>query len=237
MNERTESHGMFLGAIALALFGIFAPYKWHDMPSRITNSALVLALFLALWAVGIWLPSPAKGVKKSMAALLIAAGACALITGVVLFLDSSAPVDDAYLFYWVEITNPNDLRALLPVHITSRSPGTFEKVDPWWAPWGSEKSASPLDTTTPYWSIGKEMKVFFSFVRAGALYGRAIRAGDYLIQYDATLKDVNYHFDEHLNIEAHDGSLVQKIDVWRMVVPGGQQSLVYSADSSKSPIQ
>jgi hypothetical protein len=77
----------------------------------------------------------------------------------------------------------------------------------------------------------------FPWVRGGAKYGRSISAGEYLIQYDATHKDVNYHFDEHLNIYAVDGSLVQKIDVWRNVVPGGDRKLVYSADTSKEPIQ
>jgi hypothetical protein len=37
MNERTETRVMFLGAAALALFGIFAPYRWHDMPGWLTN--------------------------------------------------------------------------------------------------------------------------------------------------------------------------------------------------------
>lgn len=89
MDERTETRVMFLVATALALFGVFAPYHWHDMPSWLTNSALVLALFLAIWAGLIWMPSPAKGLKKSMAAFLIASGACALIVGVVLYLDQT----------------------------------------------------------------------------------------------------------------------------------------------------
>lgn len=147
----------------------------------------------------------------------------------------SDAVDNDYLFYWADISNSKGTH--FPVYIRSRTSGTFENVDPWWAPWGSEKSASPTDPNTPYMSIGHQMKVFFPFVRWAVLYGRAIPVGDYLIQYDATLKDTNYHFDEHLIIIENDGSLVQKIDVWKMTVPdSGDRALVYSADSSINPI-
>lgn len=103
MDERTESRALALAAIALTLFGIFAPYKWHDMPNWATNSALILALLCALWAAFIWLPSPAKGLKKSMAALLIAGGTCALITGIVMYFDPSL-VKPEYDFPWVYAT-------------------------------------------------------------------------------------------------------------------------------------
>lgn len=235
MKERTESRVLALMALALGLFGFSAPYKWHDMSSWITNSALLLALFLAIWAALLCLPSPARGAKRSMAAMLIAGGICALIAGIVFWLDPTS--DNDYLFYAVDIADPKDIAANLPVYIRTPSSGTFEIVDPWWAPWGSEKTIYPEDKTNPYWSIGHEMKVAFRVVRGGAKYGRSIPAGDYIIQYDATFKDINYHFDEHLNIQAHDGILIQKIDVWRLIVPGGKQALVYSGDSSKSPIR
>jgi hypothetical protein len=89
MDERTESRVLYLAAVALALFGIFAPYKWHEMPNWITNSALFLALFLALWAVGLSLPARAKRIKKLLAAFLIAGGITALVSGLVLYLDKS----------------------------------------------------------------------------------------------------------------------------------------------------
>lgn len=89
MDERTESRVLFLASAALAVFGIFAPFRWHEMPSWVTNSALLLALFLALWAVGIILPSRAKGGKKMLASILISGGLTALIAGIVLYLDAS----------------------------------------------------------------------------------------------------------------------------------------------------
>jgi hypothetical protein len=89
MDERTESRVLFLISAALAIFGIFAPLKWHDVPPWITNSALVLALFLAIWAVGLILPAPAKGAKKLLAAFLIAGGITVVVTGIVLYLDVS----------------------------------------------------------------------------------------------------------------------------------------------------
>jgi hypothetical protein len=89
MSERIETRVLAVLAISLTLFGIFGPYRWHDMPTWITNSALALALFLALWAIFIWVPAPSKGLKKSVAAFLISAGVCALIIGLVAWLDPS----------------------------------------------------------------------------------------------------------------------------------------------------
>jgi hypothetical protein len=90
MDERTEARVLFLASAALAIFGIFAPFKWHDVPSWITNSALALALFLGLWAVCLSLPAPSKGLKKLLAAILIAGGITATVFGFVLYFEASA---------------------------------------------------------------------------------------------------------------------------------------------------
>jgi hypothetical protein len=71
---------------------------------------------------------------------------------------------------------------------------------------------------------------------ARRLYGRSISAGDYLIQYNTTFKGLNFHFDEHLNIQAHDGKLIQEIEVWKTQTPDGEKILVYSTIPSKRPI-
>jgi predicted membrane channel-forming protein YqfA (hemolysin III family) len=93
MNERAESRIIFLLSIALALFGIFAPFKWHDMPSWLTNSALSVALCLFLWAIFLSIPSRSKGATKLISALLIAGGISSTIIGLVFYLsepDSSS---------------------------------------------------------------------------------------------------------------------------------------------------
>jgi hypothetical protein len=140
----------------------------------------------------------------------------------------SVPTDSDYFFYLVDIRDPKDLSALLPVLFLNKSGSPFENADTWWAPWGPA-NPYPQDSTNPYWSIGHQMKVFFPVIRGGGMYGRSISAGDYLIQYDATFKGANYHFDERLNIQARDGVLTQKIDVWR-TISGGDKTLVYSED-------
>jgi hypothetical protein len=61
------------------------------MPTWITNSALALALFLGLWAVGLSLPAPSRGKKKLLAAILIAGGITAAVFGFVLYFDTSTP--------------------------------------------------------------------------------------------------------------------------------------------------
>jgi hypothetical protein len=96
MDERTESRVLFLLSAALAVFGIFAPLKWHDMPTWITNSALALALFPALWAICLSFPAPAKGRKKLLAAILIAGGITATVSGFVLYFDTSPPKPVAF---------------------------------------------------------------------------------------------------------------------------------------------
>jgi hypothetical protein len=94
-------------AVALALFGIFAPLRWHEMPDWVINLALLLALFLFLLAVLIAVPSRAKGAKKLLAALLISAGACALISGIVLYLDGQPrpKPGDSRKAAWVEVAS------------------------------------------------------------------------------------------------------------------------------------
>jgi hypothetical protein len=91
MEQRTEARVLFvlsfLLSIALALFGFFAPYRWHDMPNWLVNSALLLALFLLVLTILFAIPSPAKGAKKLLAAILITGGLCATITGAVLYFD------------------------------------------------------------------------------------------------------------------------------------------------------
>ena len=147
-------------------------------------------------------------------------------------LDKSPEKDSDYLFYKADIQNPTDLTALLPIWVGSPSSASFDNVDQWWAPWnGGNHNPYPQNTTSPYWSIGWPLKVVLPFVRGGAIYGRSIRAGDYLIQSNTTFKGVNYHFDEHLNIHEKSGSLVQEIEVWR-TIGNGEKTLVYSGDGT-----
>ena len=68
MDERTEARILGLASTALTLFGVFAPYRWHDMPPWITDSALALALFFGLWALFLALPVRSKGKTKLLAA-------------------------------------------------------------------------------------------------------------------------------------------------------------------------
>jgi hypothetical protein len=58
MDAQTESRLLGLLSVALAIFGVAAPYKWRDMPEWVTDTALMLAAFLALWAV--WLGMPRR---------------------------------------------------------------------------------------------------------------------------------------------------------------------------------
>ena len=60
MDPRTESRVLGLISVALALFGIFAPYQWREMPSIVTTSALGLAAIFAVLAIWLILPERFK---------------------------------------------------------------------------------------------------------------------------------------------------------------------------------
>jgi hypothetical protein len=51
MDFRTETRILGLLALAFALFGVFAPYRWHEMPPYITLIALIVAGVLGVAAV------------------------------------------------------------------------------------------------------------------------------------------------------------------------------------------
>ena len=230
MNERTETRVMFLGAVALALFGIFAPYRWHDLPGWLTNLALQFALFLALWAAGIWLPGPAKGIKKSMAALLIAGGACALITGVVLWLDASPggaeSAANEFIYFDVDLSAPNAAGAY-PGRIINRAPSTFFNVIAWFSPESAKGNADRPDGA--YWSL-RPLQVGFPVLHTGGpRTGKFIPLGYYFVQCNATYNDISYYFRELLQIREYDGSVIQLIDVWK-ISPDGKQTKVYTSD-------
>lgn len=76
-----------------------------------------------------------QGGRKVEPTLWINLGICLIVFGSVRhFSEGPAPekVDNAYLFYWVEIRNPKNIDALLPIYIMRKSPSTFENVDCWW---------------------------------------------------------------------------------------------------------
>jgi hypothetical protein len=56
IDARKESRILGLLALGLAIFGIAAPYAWHDVPSWLPYSAMALAAFCILWAIWDLLP-------------------------------------------------------------------------------------------------------------------------------------------------------------------------------------
>jgi hypothetical protein len=238
-------------AILLALFGLAAGAVLYELLQQYPagshgKDAILFGLLLAgaLCAGNIIVvlapvfsnPEKYKRRPKMLPIVLIEFGICMIVLGAAIHFVERPVVDNDFLFYSVDIRDPHDTRAQLPVFITSKSPSPFENVDCWWAPWGSEKNIYPTDPSNPYWSIGQQMKVVHPLVRGGGMYGRSISAGDYLIQYNTTFKGLNFHFDEHLNIQAHDGQLTQEIEVWKTQTPDGEKILVYSTIPSKRPI-
>jgi hypothetical protein len=90
MDFRTEARALGLLALALALFGAFAPYKWHDMPAAVTDGALLLAALCAIWALWVILPKRWLTKRARMNSYLVVAAIFAVCS-------ASALID-----YWLD---------------------------------------------------------------------------------------------------------------------------------------
>jgi hypothetical protein len=194
---------------------------------------LLAALFLALWAIGIWLPAPATGIKKSMAALLIAGGVCAFITGCVLWLDASQNsaeiVDNEYLYFDVDLSATNTAGEF-PGRIVNKASSTFSDVIAWFSPEAAKGKSDPQNQANPYWSLS-HLQVVFPFLHSGSpRTGKFLPMGYYFVQYNGTYKNISYYFREFLEIRNFNGSVIQLIDVWKDIPSKGVSTKVYTSD-------
>jgi hypothetical protein len=223
--------GFIIGAFFAAIGAIVAALAIKNAtPSLLWDLVLwggVAMLLCSVATLALYISSLNSGRLLLWPALLINTGLCLIVGGFVWHV-AKVTIDNDYMFFWVDILEPENIPAQLPIYIASPSSGSFRDLRVWWAPWGSDKKIYPETPDNPYWSMGFQMKSPIDLIRGGAKYGRSIPAGDYIVEYDATLRDINYHFDEHLLIENENGKLAQKINVWRTVVPGGEKTLVYS---------
>lgn len=147
----------------------------------------------------------------------------ALFIGCGIALFDHKTVDDEFMWFRVEISNPSDLTALLPLKIKNAHPGPFANVDVWFSPWSS------IPGGPEYYSIGQMLKVGFPVLQHGDYpYGRAIHSGDYRIEFDGTRHDLTYHFVERLNISERDSALIQSIEV-RRTIGGKDEKVVFSS--------
>jgi len=222
--------GFIIGAFFAAIGAIVAALAIKNAtPSILWDLVLwggVALLFCSIATLALYISSQNSGRPLLWPALLINTGLCLMVGGFVWHF-SKAMVDNDYMFFWID-NPPENTTAQFPIYIASPATGAFKDLRVWWAPWGSQSKPLPKSPDNPYWSIGFQLKSPVDLIRGGTDYGRSVPLGDYSIEYDATLKDVNYHFDEHLMIENKNGKLAQKIEVWRMIVPGGEKTLVYS---------
>jgi len=97
MDNQTESRLLGLASLALGLFGVFAPYRWHRMPPIVTDGALILALVLFL--LTIWTAIPARLKRRTppvLAVMLIVCGGVFAAAGArLLYLGHSNPATRA----------------------------------------------------------------------------------------------------------------------------------------------
>jgi hypothetical protein len=209
---------ILIGALYAALGAIVAALAVkYAAPSALWDIMLWGGVALAIGCVAsLWFSAShqATGRPFLLPSACITLGLCLIAFGFV-WHASQAAVDNEYIFFRVEISDPKNLSLTnLPVWITNASPGPFEHVDSWFAPWTPQPDANDPS----YWSIGHQLKRFIPVLQNGSvLFGVIIPRGNYRIQYDATLRGLSYHFEEHLNIFERDGSLVQTIEVLRRI--------------------
>jgi hypothetical protein len=189
-----------VGAILTALaikFGTDSPL-WDLV---LWGGAVIMVASVA--TLGLYISSQVGGRPFMMPSLLINLGICFLTAGVLWHFSrvSHYLVDGDYLYYYVDIVNPRDSNAAIPLWINNESPAPFDNVDPWFSP----ASAKGNDKDSDYWTIGGQLKVVYPFVRHGKVkYGPAVRPFNFRIEYDATFKGVSYHFIELLARIMHE---------------------------------
>jgi hypothetical protein len=93
LDQTNESRFLGLSSIALTIFGVAAPYRWHEIPEIYPDIALLLAAILAIWAV--WLALP-KTWKEGRSKLNIVGPWILIVSAPLLgiawiYLQSSAP--------------------------------------------------------------------------------------------------------------------------------------------------
>ena len=129
-----------LGAVVAALAVKFAAPSPYPLRRTFRTTLWDIVLWggvaLALGCIAsLWLSLHIKDWAFLLPAACISLGLCLIAFGYIWHF-SKDEVDNEYLFYSVDIRDPKDLKAHLPIFITSRSPSPFENVDCWWAPWG-----------------------------------------------------------------------------------------------------
>jgi hypothetical protein len=105
----------------------------------IKNATPALLWDLVLWggvamvigsiiSLGLFLWSQSSGRPFVGPALSIDFGLCLIAIGLVWYFSKEA-VDNEYIFFKVEISDPRNLTGLLPVWISNQAPGPFYNVD------------------------------------------------------------------------------------------------------------
>lgn len=170
----------------------------------------------------LFVSSQTSGRPFVLPASAINLGICLVVIGLV-FHFSRERRDNEYFFFRVEIRDPSNLTAELPIWITNQAPSPFMTVNSWFSPWGVTNASDPA-----YWSTGGPLSIAVSVLQHGTFSsGKSIHPGDYQIEYDATYRGLSFHFFEHLTIEERDGSLIQRINVYRWI-GGENEKVVYS---------
>ena len=208
-----------LGAIVAALAVKYAE------PSLLWDIVLWGGVTLAIGCIAsLWLSASHQATGRSFLfpAALINLGLCLIVFGWFWHFYNKRP-DNEFMWFRVDISDPANLTAPLPLRIKNQRSGPFANVDVWFSPWSSKPGSQE------YFSIGPPLKVSFPVLQHGDYpYGRAIQAGDYRIEFDGTLHDLTYHFVEHLKISERDKALIQSIEV-RRTIGGKDEAVVFSS--------
>jgi hypothetical protein len=130
---------ILIGALYAALGAIVAALAVkYAAPSALWDIMLWGGVALAIGCVAsLWFSAShqATGRPFLLPSACISLGLCLIAFGFV-WHASQAAVDNEYIFFRVEISDPKNLSLTnLPVWITNASPGPFEHVDSWFAPW------------------------------------------------------------------------------------------------------
>lgn len=209
--------GATMSALAApAHFPNAPPWVWHFL--FWLGVALMALMVCDAICLIFWRPRLPTAILANAGLLLLAGAVIAEMAPVALVEDNE------FIWFRVEISDPKDLTAFLPLRISNRHSGPFTDVNEWFCPWSSIGGGPGYD------SIGWLLKSPYPFLHYGDYpYGKAIKAGDYGIEFDGTLHGITYHFVQRLNIHEKNGELIQSIQVRRWI-GGKNEKIVFSSD-------
>ncbi len=213
--------GLFFFMATAAMTAIAVKYATPSVLWDVIFWGGIAGMIMSVATLALFVSSQMSGRPFVIPSALIDLGICLAVAGFVWHFSSSHQKAAEYLYFRVDILNPNNMRAISPGVIVNADDVPYQAVDSWFSP--SAAGRNPDLAGGPYWSL-RPLKVSMQLLHKGEFRtGKEIPPGDYCVEYNAVRLGLSIGFLERLQILPVNGKLVQVIDVWK------NGELVYSS--------